>query len=80
MADFNSVLEKARQLSHQERLRLIDALWDLIPPDAQVPLHEDWAPEQERRIAAIEKGSEEMVPWELVCAEALKRIGYGNIR
>ena len=44
MADFNSVLEEARQLSHQERLRLIDALWDLIPPDAQVPLHEDWAP------------------------------------
>ncbi len=80
MADFNSVLEEARQLSHQERLRLIDALWDLIPPDAQLPLHEDWAPELERRIAAIEKGSEETVPWELVRAEALKRIGYGNIR
>ena len=80
MADFNSVLEEARQLSHQERLRLIDALWDLIPPDMRMPLHEDWESELERRIAVIEKGSEETVPWELVRAEALKRIGYGNIR
>ena len=49
MADFNLVLKEARQLSHQEKLRLIDALWDLIPPGAQLPLDEDWAPELKHR-------------------------------
>ena len=80
MADFDSILEEARQLSCQERVRLIEALWELIPPDVRAPLHEDWAPELERRIAAIEKGSEATIPWKLVRAEALKRIGYDNIR
>jgi putative addiction module component (TIGR02574 family) len=80
MSDFNSVLNDARQLSHADRLRLIDALWDLVPPDANIPLHEDWEPELERRIAAIKDGTEQTVPWEVVRAEALARISHGNIR
>ncbi len=80
MADLNSVLHEARQLSHDDRLRLIDALWDLVPPDANIPLHEDWVPELERRVAAIKDGTETTVPWEVVRAEALARIGHGNVR
>lgn len=80
MADFNSVLHEARQLSDDDRLRLIDALWDLVPPDANIPLHEDWASELERRVAAIKGSTETTVPWKVVRAEALTRIGHGNVR
>jgi putative addiction module component (TIGR02574 family) len=80
MPDFNSVLNDARQLSYDDKLRLIDALWDLNSPDANIPLHEDWEPELERRVAAIKDGTEKAIPWETVRAEALARISHGNIR
>jgi len=80
MADFDSVLSRARQLSAEDRLRLIDALWELVPPEADLPLHEDWAPELERRVAAIEAGAATTVPWTTIRDEALARIGHGNVR
>jgi len=80
MVDFNSVLTEARQLSAEDRLRLIDALWESVPPDADVPLHEDWAPELERRVAALEAGESPTVAWTRIRDEALARIGHGNVR
>ena len=79
MVDFNSVLSEAQQLSAEDQLRLIDALWDLVPPDADIPLHEDWAAELERRVAEIEAGDAATVPWTTIRKEALARIGHGNI-
>ncbi len=77
MSDFNSVLDGARQLSADDQLRLIDALWDLVPAEATLPLHEDWAPELERRVAAIRAGAK-TVPWTTIRDEALARIGHGK--
>ena len=34
MLDFNAVLDGARGLSVDDQLRLIDALWDMVPPEA----------------------------------------------
>ena len=79
MVDFNSVLSEAQQLSMEDHLRLIDALWDLVPPDADIPLHEDWAAELERRVAAIETGAATTVPWTTIREEALARTGHGNV-
>lgn len=70
MADFNSVLNQARQLSAEDRLRLIDALWELVPPEADLPLHEDWARKLERRVADLEAGTSTTVPWTEVRDEA----------
>ncbi len=78
MLDFDSVFDGARQLSADDRLRLIEALWDMVPAEANLPLHEDWAPELERRVAAIRAGSAETVPWSKVRDEALARIGHGK--
>lgn len=80
MADFHSVLSEARQLSAEEQLRLIDALWDLVPPEADLPLHEDWAGELERRVAALEAGESTTVPWATIRDEALARLGHGRAR
>jgi len=80
MADFNSVLDDARRLPPEERLKLIDALWESVPADLDVALHPDWAPELERRVAAIEAGTAETIPWATIREEALARIGHGNVR
>lgn len=79
MVDYQSVLNSALQLSDDDRLRLIEALWDLIPPDADLPLHPDWAAELDRRVTALEHGAEKTISWEEVRAAALDRIGHGKI-
>lgn len=80
MADFNSVFDDACRLTPEDRLKLIDALWDSVPADLDLPLHPDWAPELERRVAAIEAGTASAIPWTTIREEALARIGHGNIR
>jgi len=80
MVDFNSLLSEAKQLSVEDQLRLIEALWDLVPPDEDIPLHENWAAELELRVAAIEDGTAVTVPWSTIREEALARIGHGNVR
>jgi putative addiction module component (TIGR02574 family) len=79
MTDFNSVLGDARQLSPEDRLKLIDALWESVPADLDTGLHPDWAAELERRVAAIEAGTASTVPWTTIREEALARIGHGNV-
>lgn len=80
MVNFETVLSDARQLSEPERLRLIAELWDSVPEHADLPLHDEWAPELERRVAAIEAGSANTVPWDAIRSEALARIGHGPSR
>lgn len=46
----------------------------MVPPDEDIPLHEDWADELERRVAAIEEGTVVTVPWSTIREEALARI------
>jgi putative addiction module component (TIGR02574 family) len=78
MADYLSVLNGARQLSEAERLQLIDALWAMIPEDADLALHETWGPELARRVAALEAGTAQTVPWEAIRSEALARTRDGK--
>jgi len=74
MVSFSAVLNDARQLSERERLELIDALWDTVPSDADLPLHDDWGPELQRRVDAIKSGMAETVPWNEIRAAALAQI------
>jgi putative addiction module component (TIGR02574 family) len=78
MVDFNSVLEHARKLTPQDQAKLIDALWDAIPADADIPLHPDWASELEQRVTELKAGAGTTIPWNQIRAEALARIGHGN--
>ncbi|MEW6347482.1 MAG: addiction module protein [Thermodesulfobacteriota bacterium] len=74
MPDFTSVLHDACRLSEIERLQLIDALWETLPADVDLPLDESWGPELERRVAEIEAGTARTVPWETIRTEALARL------
>ncbi len=75
MTDFNSVLSAAQQLPQQDRLRLIDALWDTVPPESESPFSAEWAAEIDRRIAELDSGKAVTVPWTTIRDEALARIG-----
>jgi len=78
MSDFDSVLSAAQQLPDTDRLRLIDALWDSVPADSAAPFSDEWAREIERRVAELDAGTAQTVPWHRIRDEALTRIGYGK--
>jgi putative addiction module component (TIGR02574 family) len=75
MVDFNAVLSAAKQLSEGEQLQLIDELWKLAPDGAAFPLDESWRQELERRVAAIDNGTANLISWETVKEASLRRIG-----
>lgn len=74
MVDFNSVLDNARQLSPMDQARLIDALWNLVPDDVELPLHPEWAAELQRRVTERQSGAAKSIPWAQVRSEALTRV------
>ena len=76
MSEFEAVLEHARQLSLQEQTKLIVALWDAVPADAELPLHPDWESELGRRVMELNSGKATTIPWTTIRAEALARIGH----
>jgi putative addiction module component (TIGR02574 family) len=78
MTDFDTVLSAAQRLPDDERLRLIDALWDSIPVEAEAPLPEEWIREIERRVAELDTGTAETLPWSRIRDEALARLGHGK--
>ena len=78
MNDFRSILSAAQQLHEQDRLRLIDALWDTVPAESEAPFSDQWAREIERRVAELDAGTAATVPWSQIRDEALARIGHGE--
>jgi putative addiction module component (TIGR02574 family) len=78
MSAFDSVLSAAQRLSEKDRLRLIDALWDSVPADADAPFSDEWAREIERRVADLDAGTAKTVPWSRIRDEALARVGHGK--
>ncbi len=78
MSDFGSVLSAAQQLTEPDRLRLIDALWESVPDDSDAPFSDEWAREIERRVAELDAGTAQTVPWSQIRDEALARIGHGQ--
>jgi putative addiction module component (TIGR02574 family) len=74
MNDFQSLFADASQLPVGERVQLIEALWETVPPDAMPPLSDEWLAEIERRSAEYDAGAVTPIPWEQVRAESLRRL------
>ncbi len=70
------ILAQARQLSVEEQLELVEALWDGIAKRSAVPAPADTQKaELDRRLAQHEASPEDVVPWSEVKASALANIG-----
>lgn len=69
------LLDQARQLSVEEQLELVEALWDNIAQCNAVPPPSDaQKAELDRRLADHEKNPDDVVPWSEVKKSALARI------
>jgi putative addiction module component (TIGR02574 family) len=66
---------EARQLSAEERARLVDALLDSLRTSPAAEIEAEWAMEIERRITAYERGEAVLVPAEEVFAKARRIAG-----
>lgn len=75
MSHYESVLADAGSLPVVDRIRLIEALWDTVPPDSRPPLSDEWIAEIQRRSAEYDSGLVRTVPWEQIRADALRRAG-----
>jgi len=75
MTTIQSILSSANELSVGERLALIDALWETVPPAALPPLTAEWRAEIQRRSAELDAGTVSTTPWSNVREEAFRRHG-----
>lgn len=69
------LLDQARKLSVEERIELVEAIWDSIAAsNAAPPLTDAQKIELDRRLADHEANPDDVVPWEEVKAAALTRM------
>jgi len=72
--DFNAVLSEVQSWPPEQRLRLIEEVWDGLAEEGQEPeLTDDLKDLLDRRLEALDKNPEAVVPWEVVEARALER-------
>ncbi len=74
MNSFEAVLSAANQLAPADQLRLIDALWDRVPPEVDAPFSEEWLAEIDLRMDEFERHPEKTIPWTQVRDEAMARL------
>jgi len=74
MNRYSAVLAAAQQLANDDRVRLIDALWATLPPESKTGIPEEWACEIERRVAELDAGTAETIPWSKVRDDALATV------
>jgi putative addiction module component (TIGR02574 family) len=73
--DFSSALSAINAMSIDDRIRLVEAIWDGIASERPHPeLSDDQKRELDRRLAAHEAAPDDVVPWEQVKAEAQGRL------
>ncbi len=61
-------------MTRDERLALVQAIWDTIVAEGPPPLTEAKRQELDRRIAEDDASPDDGVPWEEVEAQALARL------
>jgi len=64
---------KASILSEEERATLAGLLIESLESEVDSGVEEAWRTEIERRVAELDSGTAETVPWEVVKAELLRR-------
>jgi putative addiction module component (TIGR02574 family) len=64
---------KASILSEKERATLAGLLIESLESETDPDVEEAWRVEIERRLAELDSGAVETVPWEVVRAELLRR-------
>lgn len=74
--DLASILSAANQLSSDDRLRLVEAIWDGFDAETEPlpPISEAQRRELERRLREHEANPDDVVSWDEVKARLLARL------
>lgn len=75
MNTFDDVLGAAQGLPPTDRIRLIYALWDTVPPEQWPAPNDAWIEEAQRRSDEYEAGRMTAAPWPEVRARARRKAG-----
>ena len=67
------LFEKASILSEKDRATLAGLLIESLESEVDPDVEEAWRVEIERRVAELDAGTVETVPWEVVKAKLLRR-------
>jgi putative addiction module component (TIGR02574 family) len=70
--DLKAVLTEVQSWPPEDRLRLIEEVWDGLP-DEEYEVTEELKDLLDRRLDALEKNPDAVVPWSVVEARALER-------
>jgi putative addiction module component (TIGR02574 family) len=71
------ILEAAKALPQEERIKLAQDFWEIIVEDGYDPdLTPEQAAELDRRLADFEANPHEGIPWEQVKTELNNRFGW----
>jgi putative addiction module component (TIGR02574 family) len=75
MNTYDDVLGAAQGLPPPDRIRLIHALWDTVPPEEWPKPSEAWIEEAARRSGEFDAGRMTASPWPEVRARARRKAG-----
>ena len=64
--DVTRTIDQLRSLSIEDRLRVVEAVWDSLPEEAAVPESPEQRAELHRRLDAYEADPEDLLTWEQV--------------
>jgi putative addiction module component (TIGR02574 family) len=74
LLDLKTVLAEVRSWPAEDRLRLVEEIWDdLSEVGREDELGEDLKSLLDRRLEALDRNPDAVVPWEVVEARALER-------
>lgn len=69
------LLDQARKLSVEERVELVEAIWDTIAEQgAQLPITAAQKAQLDRRLADHEANPDDVIPWTEIKTEAIARL------
>jgi putative addiction module component (TIGR02574 family) len=75
MDTYDDVLGAAQGLPATDRIRLVHALWETVPPEEWPAPSEEWIAEAEQRSAEYDAGRMTASPWPEVRARARNKAG-----
>ena len=75
MTTFDDVLGAAQDLAPTDRIRLIHALWETVPPEEWPAPTDAWIEEAQRRSAEYDAGRMTASPWPEVRTRARRKAG-----
>jgi putative addiction module component (TIGR02574 family) len=75
MNAYEHAFDAAQELSPSDRIRLIHALWDTVPPEQWPAPSAEWTAEAQRRSAEYDAGQMTASPWSEVRSRARRKAG-----